>query len=337
MAVAQGLPSRECVLVVVLVQLIQPTVSISSYFSPKGLYCSWAECCGGEKPFNSTALHQDLSTKLFGQHIAYEIVYKALTGFMINENPKKPLTLSMHGWSGTGKSHVAKIIVKNVYELGMESKFVHLILPVVHFPDRNLTSMYKDQLQSWIRGNVSQCARSIFIFDEMDKLHPGVMDAIKPFLDYYEHIDRVSYRKAIFIFLSNEHGNLMNTKVLENLKMGKDREEIKLQDLEHEISLEVYNNKNSAFWRSSVIDEYVVDFFIPFLPLERRHVKMCIKEELRQYGLQEDKDIIEAVANMMQYVPKEYKIYSDSGCKHVSRRVTLELKPCQLTTPPSCK
>lgn len=27
----------------------------------------------------------------------------------------------------------------------------------------------QDQLQSWIRGNVSACARSIFIFDEMDK------------------------------------------------------------------------------------------------------------------------------------------------------------------------
>lgn len=41
----------------------------------------------------------------------------------------------------------------------------------------------------------------MFIFDEMDKLHPGIIDAIKPFLDYYEQIDGVSYRKAIFIFL----------------------------------------------------------------------------------------------------------------------------------------
>lgn len=48
---------------------------------------------------------------------------------------------------------------------------------------------------------MSACASSVFIFDEMDKLHPGVIDAIKPFLDYYEQIDGVSYRKAIFIFL----------------------------------------------------------------------------------------------------------------------------------------
>jgi hypothetical protein len=38
------------------------------------------------------------------------------------------------------------------------------------------------QLQDWIRGNVSQCAYSLFIIDEIDKLPPGVIDGIKPFL-----------------------------------------------------------------------------------------------------------------------------------------------------------
>lgn len=59
----------------------------------------------------------------------------------------------------------------------------------------------QDQLQSWIRGNVSVCPRSLFIFDEMDKMHAGLIDSIKPFLDYYELLDGVSYRQAIFIFL----------------------------------------------------------------------------------------------------------------------------------------
>lgn len=61
--------------------------------------------------------------------------------------------------------------------------------------------LVQDQLQKWIRGNVSACGSSVFIFDEMDKLHPGIIDAIKPFLDYYEQVDGISYRKAIFIFL----------------------------------------------------------------------------------------------------------------------------------------
>lgn len=64
-----------------------------------------------------------------------------------------------------------------------------------------LTFLFQEQLQSWIRGNVSACPYSVFIFDEMDKMHQGLIDAIKPFLDYYEQVDGVSYRKAIFIFL----------------------------------------------------------------------------------------------------------------------------------------
>ena len=46
----------------------------------------------------------------------------------------------------------------------------------------------------WIRGNVSDCAESVFIFDEVDKLHTGVIDAIKPFIDYHEEIGGVDFR-----------------------------------------------------------------------------------------------------------------------------------------------
>ena len=35
---------------------------------------------------------------------------------------------------------------------------------------------------------------------------PGVLDGIKPFLDHYEAIDGVDYRRNIFIFLSNTGG-----------------------------------------------------------------------------------------------------------------------------------
>ncbi len=43
--------------------------------------------------------------------------------------------------------------------------------------------------------------RSMFIFDEMDKMQPQLIDTIKPFLDYNARVDGVSFRNAIFIFL----------------------------------------------------------------------------------------------------------------------------------------
>lgn len=59
----------------------------------------------------------------------------------------------------------------------------------------------QDQLRDWISGNVSNCPHSIFIFDEMDKMPSGLIDAIKPFIDHYEDIAGVDYRRTVFIFL----------------------------------------------------------------------------------------------------------------------------------------
>lgn len=41
----------------------------------------------------------------------------------------------------------------------------------------------------------------MFIFDEMDKMQPQLIDVIKPFLDYNAHVNGVAFHKAIFIFL----------------------------------------------------------------------------------------------------------------------------------------
>ncbi|XP_077821641.1 torsin-1B isoform X2 [Macaca mulatta] len=175
--------------------------AITGYLSYNDIYCRFAECCREERPLNASALKLDLEEKLFGQHLATEVILKALTGFRNNKNPKKPLTLSLHGWAGTGKNFVSQIVAENLHPKGLKSNFVHLFVSTLHFPHEQKIKLYQDQLQKWIRGNVSACANSVFIFDEMDKLHPGIIDAIKPFLDYYEQVDGVSYRKAIFIFL----------------------------------------------------------------------------------------------------------------------------------------
>ncbi|XP_012382427.1 torsin-1B isoform X3 [Dasypus novemcinctus] len=220
--------------------------ALAGYLSYTDLYCRFAECCRKEQPLNASALKLDLEEKLFGQHLATEVILKALTGFRNNKNPKKPLTLSLHGWAGTGKNFVSQIVAENLHSKGLKSNFVHLFVSTLHFPHEQKMKLYQDQLQKWIRGNVSACASSVFIFDEMDKLHPGIIDAIKPFLDYYEQVDGVSYRKAIFIFLSNAGGDLITKAALDFWRAGKKREDIQLKDLEPVLSVGVFNNKHKV-------------------------------------------------------------------------------------------
>lgn len=216
---------------------------------------------------------------------------------------------------------MSQIVAENLHSRGLKSNFVHLFVSTLHFPHEQQIKLYQDQLQKWIRGNVSACASSIFIFDEMDKLHPGVIDAIKPFLDYYEQIDGVSYRKAIFIFLSNAGGDLITKVALDFWLAGRKREEIQLKDLEQVLSVGVFNNKHSGLWHSRLIDKNLIDYFIPFLPLEYTHVKDCVRAEMRSRGSTIDEDIVTRVADEMTFFPKEEKIYSDKGCKTVQSRL----------------
>ncbi|XP_051893278.1 torsin-1A-like [Pristis pectinata] len=290
------------------------------------LYCKFQECCEAQwVELNLTGLKTDLDNKLFGQHIAKQVVLKAVNGFLTNPNPKKPLTLSLHGWTGTGKNLISKIIAENIYKNGLKSNYVHQFVSTLHFPHPEYLHHYKEQLQEWIRGNVTLCPRSMFIFDEMDKMQAGLIDAIKPYLDYYENIGGVVYRNAIFIFLSNAGGERITEIALDFWHKGNKREDIQLKDLESKLSVGVFNNKKSGFWHTSLIDKNLIDCFVPFLPLEYKHVKLCVREELKARGYQEDEDIIISVADEMTYFPENEKIYSHKGCKTVATKVDFYL------------
>uniref|UniRef100_A0A8C6TA49 Torsin family 1 n=1 Tax=Neogobius melanostomus TaxID=47308 RepID=A0A8C6TA49_9GOBI len=259
--------------------------------------CYFQECCQPDWiSFNPKGLEVDLQQRLFGQHLASRIILKAVNWFMNNDNTKKPLVLSLHGPTGTGKS----------FE-GMDSTFVHLLISTVHFPHVSQIETYRSQLQQWIKGNVSNCERSMFIFDEMDKMHPGLIDSIKPYLDYYHKVDGVSYRKAIFVFLSNA-----------GAETGHDREEIKLCDLESALSLSALNNKSSGLWHSSLVGEHLVDFFVPFLPLEHKHIVECVLVEMKADGLKPDTSVADRMAGDFIDFPKPERVFSSQGCKKLT-------------------
>uniref|UniRef100_A0A8C5PSZ6 Torsin n=1 Tax=Leptobrachium leishanense TaxID=445787 RepID=A0A8C5PSZ6_9ANUR len=294
-------------------------VAGGGYFTWKSL--SPRNECNEKGRLDIKALQADLENRVFGQHLAKGITLRGLSGFLRNKNPRKALAMSFHGSTGTGKNYISQIIAQHLYPDGMKSRYVHQFVATLHFPHIQHLDTYKDQLQQWIRRNVTDCKRSVFIFDEVDKMHPGLIDAIKPYLDYYEHIGGVDYRKAIFIFLSNTAGEVISKLALDFWKAGKVREDIKLSDVEHQLSLSAFNKKESGFWHSSLIDRNLIDFYVPFLPLENQHVRMCIKREIMDRGLLVDDELVSKVANDMTYYPKDEQGFSVKGCKVVSTKL----------------
>lgn len=89
------------------------------------------------------ALREQLDGRLFGQHLAKEVVLRAVTGFSHNPSPKKPLTLSLHGWAGTGKNFLSQLLAQHVHPAGLRSKFVHLFLATLHFPHPQQLQLYR--------------------------------------------------------------------------------------------------------------------------------------------------------------------------------------------------
>ncbi|MBN3299847.1 TOR1B protein, partial [Amia calva] len=260
-------------------------------------------------------LEADLEKKLFGQHVASKVILKAVTDFMEIKNPTKPLVLSLHGWTGTGKTFISQLIAKNIYRNGMKSSFVHMFVTTNHFPHPVEDQTYIAQLQQWIRGNVSSCPQSMFIFDEIDKMYPRLMDSIKPFLN------GVSYHRAIFIFLSNAGGKEINDVTLRLLEEGKERTDIQLRDLMTSLTHNLSKNEKSGFWHSSLTGNNLVDFYIPFLPLEHKHVRMCVLAEMEARKLKLDEKLANNIANKLNYFPEKERMFSVTGCKAIGAKL----------------
>lgn len=77
--------------------------------------------------------------------------------------------------------------------------------------------------------------------------------------------------------------------------------------------------KNSGgFWHSFPVAKKLIDFTIPFLPLERSHIKKCAKADLEEKGHPFTDAILNEVADHVSYFPKDQKAFSRSGCKKIS-------------------
>lgn len=304
--------------------------------------CVFKECCTDKWTRPPTrdkkGVHNLFKERLFGQHLVMKTVPAVIYNHIYDEHPRKALVMSFHGWTGCGKNYVAELISEYIYREGAQSSLVNLKIATEHYPNSSNAHVYRTQLQNFVKEKTRQCERSLFIFDEMDDMPSGVMDVLKPFIDYHQSIDKVDYRKNIFIFLNNVAGNQISEVALNNFRSGEEREAITNVQMEEILSL--YTLKlEGGFKDSELILSGLVDYFIPFLPLERVHVRQCAQFELNrrieqrrhsgEHSLHLDRearrDIIEKVVAEIQFYPKGEEIFSKTGCKSVSKKVDMYL------------
>jgi len=274
------------------------------------------------KPRNLTKLKISLDENLFGQHIAKSVITSALTRRWKSPSDKA-LVMSFHGWTGSGKNFVAKFIAESLFRKGIKSNNIHIYVSTVHFHDERKVNEYQQNLRDWILGNVTKCSDSIFIFDEVDKMPIGILDALKAFMDHHSIINGVDMSNALFILLSNTGGREITQRTFEFWQQGRIRNDLRYADYER-LTLKGAYNEIGGLKNSVIIDKSLIDVYVPFLPLEQKHVRQCIERELinRGYELEDiGNDFFEQVLSDLVFWPAETQIYSSTGCKRVSQKV----------------
>lgn len=132
-----------------------------------------------------------------------------------------------------------------------------------------------------IETAIRSCKQSLFVFDEVEKMPAGVFESIASILDYHSHVDGVDFRKAMFIFLTNAGGDEIANALEGIMAKGTYREQTKIEDFEYIAEMAAYNVEG-GLKKASIITSGLIDHFLPFLPLERRHIASCVRAEFRK-------------------------------------------------------
>lgn len=289
-------------------------------------YCVAFECCNSDWIVRDVeALKRNLTDQLFGQHIVRDAVASSLTSH-VKYGSDKPLVFSFHGSTGVGKSFVSKLIANSWFRKGMDSSYAHLRIGSKDFPYKDRIRKYKEHLEILIRGNTLKCPHQVFIFDEVDMFPPSLLDTLTPYLTSYEKIEGVDYRKCIFILISNTGQKSINNKTFATFKSGSLRESLALKEMEEFMTEEIYTSKDTGLSHSQLIDRYFISYSLPFLPLERKHVRMCVersfKNRLQDRSISTEL-IDDVMAELLFHGPEEE--FATKGCKNVDEKVNYVL------------
>lgn len=287
-------------------------------------WCKKYECCHPDLiPNDLISLQNKLTSKLFGQHIIQDKLFKAIASHYENINrSKKPLVMTFHGTQGTGKNYVASMIAESVFEKGTRSAYFHLFHGS-QYDNKDRTLEHKEEIKKIIFDAVDLCPYSIFVFDEVDKMPDGIFDSITILLDHHSLVKGRDFTKSVFIFLTNSGGEELST-VLHQLIKGKGlyRLETKLHHFEEIMKVGVYNMEG-GLKESNLIKSAVIDFYFPFLPLEAQHIAQCIVEEFKFCGKDDiTQDMIDQIMKNIGF--NSITKYAHTGCKTIYAKVQTE-------------
>ena len=123
---------------------IAGTTAVAAFYWGYKKRCDYIECCDVVDVENFRhRLKQTLDRKLFAQHLLNQVLPIAIHSHVNKVKPAAPLIISLHGWTGSGKTYTAQIVAETMFKKGLKSIFVKKLTPAVLFPNQNQVNEYK--------------------------------------------------------------------------------------------------------------------------------------------------------------------------------------------------
>lgn len=183
----------------------------------------------GQASIGSTALAQipvpcqkiraALEQQVIGQEEATEAAAYRLYTHISKKHPARPLSLILHGPTGTGKSELAKSIAPALNQLFPATPYQFIRVDLNTYTEAHSVARLVGAPPGYIGFDdqpifeeVTRSERTVFLFDELEKAHSEVLKVFMAILDEgrytahkeYKDIGReLDFRRCIFLFTTN--------------------------------------------------------------------------------------------------------------------------------------
>lgn len=274
-----------------------------------------------------------LSAEVVGQELAIRQLTDAVCHHLENKQPGKPLIISAHGPPGVGKTLSHQLLARALYsrrpsELlhcpGKDCRGYKVFYGMDYLVAERAVRLaaLRDALLSHLR----LCPESLIVVEEYDKLDCEARGLWRQLLQHPERAN-VSWERAIVIMESN----LGMSELEQLLSTVGGRAKISPEDAERRVRDLVF-----AHWQRSGCESFedtlkltsLVDFYLPYLPLEKEHVAELTRRALAKrgevlrlrkgLGLEWDENVVRFLADKVEFTGP----FPMEGAKGVESAVT---------------
>ncbi|KAI3426218.1 hypothetical protein D9Q98_008594 [Chlorella vulgaris] len=228
-----------------------------------------------------------LSSKLVGQELALRQITDAICDHLAKDEPQRPLVLSLHGPPGVGKSMFHRLAAQALYNRRIHDALRCPGLDCAGYKvlyGMDYTAQERHHQHTLLRAAILEHMRaapeSLFVIEEYDKLDCPMRGFFRQLLENGQ-VANVSMNRAIVILESN----LGYTELVDLLLRAGDRSKIEPEEAQRVLKDLVF-----ARWLAEGCEERSdtlkmvgqVSFFLPFLPLERSHIRQLFEMRLAE-------------------------------------------------------